>query len=89
MAESTQRSERDLEYWRTNLRLITGSLIVWALVSYGFGLLLRPLLMGITIGGMDIGFWFAQQGSIFTFLAIIFYYSWRMNKLDKEYGLEN
>ena len=63
-------------------------LSIWALVSYGFGMLLRPLLMGIKIGGADLGFWFAQQGSILTFLALIFFYAWSMNKLDKKFGLE-
>jgi putative solute:sodium symporter small subunit len=75
-------------YWRANLRLILGSLAVWALVSYGFAILLRPLLAGITIGGTDLGFWFAQQGSILTFIVLIFFYSWRMNKLDKQFGVE-
>lgn len=82
-------SERDHQYWAANLRLIIGILIIWATVSYGFGMLLRPLLMGITIGGADIGFWFAQQGAIFTFLGLIFFYAIKMNKLDKEYGLED
>jgi putative solute:sodium symporter small subunit len=76
------------EYWQANLRLIIGSLIIWALVSYGFGILLRPLLSGISIGGTDLGFWFAQQGSIITFIILIFFYSWRMNKLDKEFGVD-
>ncbi|MDQ2076892.1 DUF4212 domain-containing protein [Marinimicrobium sp. ABcell2] len=75
-------------YWRANLRLIAGCLFVWALVSYGFGILLRPLLSYIPIGGTDLGFWFAQQGSIITFVGLIFFYAWRMNKLDKEFGLE-
>ena len=76
------------EYWQANLRLIIGSLIVWALVSYGGGILFRPWLSGITIGGTDLGFWFAQQGSIITFIILIFFYSWRMNKLDKEFGVD-
>jgi putative solute:sodium symporter small subunit len=76
------------QYWSTNLRLILGSLVVWAIVSYGFGILLRPMLSGIPVGGADLGFWFAQQGSILTFIGIIFFYAWRMNKLDKEMGLE-
>ena len=76
------------DYWRANLRLIFGSLAVWALVSYGFAILLRPLLAGIEIGGTDLGFWFAQQGSMLTFIALIFFYSWRMNKLDKKFGVE-
>ena len=75
------------EYWSANLRLIFGSLIVWALVSYGCAILLRPLLAGIPVGGTDLGFWFAQQGSILSFIGIIFHYAWKMNKLDEKYGL--
>ncbi|QQD21889.1 DUF4212 domain-containing protein [Venatoribacter cucullus] len=75
-------------YWKANVRLILGSLFVWALVSYGFAIILRPMLAGINVGGADLGFWFAQQGAIITFIAIIFHYAWRMNKLDKEFGVE-
>jgi len=75
------------EYWKANLRLIFGSLIVWALVSYGFAILLRPMLAGIPIGGTDLGFWFAQQGSILTFIGLIFHYAWRMNKIDEQFGV--
>jgi len=80
--------ENAAAYWKANVRLITWSLVVWALVSYGFTILLRPLLSGIPVGGTDLGFWFAQQGSIITFIAIIFHYAWRLNKLDKEFGVE-
>lgn len=76
------------DYWKANLRIITVCLIVWALCSYGFGIVFRPMLAGIQIGGTDLGFWFAQQGSILTFIAIIFFYSWRMNKLDKAFGVD-
>lgn len=76
------------EYWRANLRLILICLVIWALVSYGFAILLRPLLAGIPVGGTDLGFWFAQQGSILTFIGLIFFYAWRMNKLDKQFGVE-
>ncbi|EPX85047.1 DUF4212 domain-containing protein [Salipiger mucosus] len=75
-------------YWKANIRLIVISLIIWALVSFGFGILLRPLLSGIPVGGTDLGFWFAQQGSILVFLALIFFYAWRMNKLDKDFGVD-
>ncbi|MBC7131691.1 MAG: DUF4212 domain-containing protein [Roseovarius sp.] len=75
-------------YWKANLRLITWSLIIWALASFGFGILLRPLVAGISIGGTDLGFWFAQQGSILVFLVLIFYYAWRMNRLDAEHGVD-
>ncbi len=86
---SIEVSERDRAYWRANVKLILTCLVIWATVSYGFGLLLRPLLMGISIGGADMGFWFAQQGAIMTFLALITFYAWRMNKLDEEFGLED
>ena len=75
-------------YWKANVRLITWCLIVWALVSYGFAILLRPMLAGIPVGGADLGFWFAQQGSIITFVGVIFFYAWKMNKLDKQFGVE-
>ena len=75
-------------YWKANVRLITGCLIVWALVSYGFAILLRPLLSGIPVGGTDLGFWFAQQGSILVFIGLIFFYAWKMNRLDKKFGIE-
>lgn len=81
-------SSNAVQYWKANLRLILGCLIVWALVSYGFAILLRPVLAGIPVGGTDLGFWFAQQGSILTFIALIFFYAWRMNRLDKQFGLE-
>jgi len=75
-------------YWAANKRLIIGCLIVWALVSFGFGILLRPLLSGITVGGTDLGFWFAQQGSILTFIVLIFFYAFRMNALDRKFGVD-
>jgi putative solute:sodium symporter small subunit len=75
------------QYWSANLRLILGCLIVWAFVSYGCAILFRPLLAGIQFGGTDLGFWFAQQGSILTFIGIIFFYAWKMNKLDKKFDL--
>ena len=91
MAEqSTQikAAEDGAGYRKANIRIILASLVIWALVSFGFGILLRPMLSGIAVGGTDLGFWFAQQGSILVFLALIFFYAWRMNKLDREYGVE-
>jgi len=76
------------EYWKANVRLITMCLVVWALVSFGFGILLRPMLAGIAVGGTDLGFWFAQQGSIISFIGIIFFYAWKMNRLDKKFDVE-
>ncbi len=75
-------------YWSANLRIVAWCLAIWALVSFGFGILLRPLISGIKIGGTDLGFWFAQQGSILVFLVLIFFYAWRMNSLDRQFGVE-
>jgi len=75
-------------YWAANVRLITINLIIWFVVSFGFGILLRPILSGIGVGGTDLGFWFAQQGSILVFLIQIFVYAMMMNKLDLEHGVE-
>lgn len=85
---SSKAKEDGAGYWAANIRIILISLVIWATVSFGFGILLRPMLSGIAVGGTDLGFWFAQQGSILVFLGLIFFYAWRMNKLDKEFGVE-
>jgi putative solute:sodium symporter small subunit len=75
-------------YWTANLRIIYICMAIWALVSFGFGILLRPLLQGIPVGGADLGFWFAQQGSILVFIFLIFFYTWYMNRLDRKHGVD-
>lgn len=75
-------------YWAANKRIIGISLVIWFICSFGFGILLRPLLASISVGGTDLGFWFAQQGSILVFLVLIFAYAAKMNKLDKEHGVD-
>lgn len=77
------------QYWSENIKLIKICLVIWATVSFGFAILLRPMLSGIEIGGTDLGFWFAQQGSILVFIAIIFFYAHRMNQLDKEHNVDD
>lgn len=84
----TESSGSGRAYWRANIRLVMICLVIWAFVSFGLGIILRPLLMGISIGGADLGFWFAQQGSIYVFLALIFFYAIRMNAIDREHGVE-
>lgn len=76
-------------YWSANLRIIIICLFIWALVSFGFAIWFRPWLamLPISIGGADLGFWFAQQGSMLTFIALIFYYTWYMNRLDREFDV--
>lgn len=75
------------QYWRRNLRLLTILMTIWFIVSYGFGILLVEPLNNIRIGGFKLGFWFAQQGAIYAFIGIIFYYVYAMNKLDKEFDV--
>ena len=75
-------------YWAANKRLIYICLAIWAFCSFGMGIFLRPMLSGINIGGADLGFWMSQQGSIYVFLVLIFFYAARMNKLDREHGVD-
>ena len=75
-------------YWSENLRLIFICLAIWFVVSFGFGLILVEPLNAIRLGGYKLGFWFAQQGSIYTFVGLIFWYSKKMNDLDKKYRVE-
>jgi putative solute:sodium symporter small subunit len=74
-------------YWKANLRLLVGCLLIWFVVSFGFGILLVDALNSIRLGGFKLGFWFAQQGSIYVFLLLIFFYAWRMNKLDRDFDV--
>jgi putative solute:sodium symporter small subunit len=74
-------------YWQDNLRLVGLCLVIWFTVSFGFGILLVDVLNPIKIGGVQLGFWFAQQGSIYVFVALIFFYAWRMSALDKAHGV--
>lgn len=80
--------ESENSYWGENLRLILICLVIWFVVSFGFGLILVEPLNEIRLGGYKLGFWFAQQGSIYVFVALIFWYSAQMNKLDKKYKVE-
>ena len=74
-------------YWKANVRLITILLAIWALVSYGFGIILAPVLNNITIGSIPLGFWFAQQGAMIVFVILIFVYCKLMDGIDKEYDV--
>jgi putative solute:sodium symporter small subunit len=76
------------EYWRRNVRLMAVLLTIWALVSFGAGILFVEPLNNIVIAGFPLGFWFAQQGSIIVFVLLIAVYVWRMDKLDAEYGID-
>ena len=71
------------EYWKSNLRIVSSLLLVWFIASFGFGIIFSDMLDQIKVGGFKLGFWFAQQGSIYIFVLIIFIYVWLMKRLDK------
>lgn len=75
-------------YWKRNLSLMVKLMVVWFIVSYGCGILLFDALNEIRLGGYKLGFWFAQQGSIYAFVALIFYYTKKMAALDREFNVE-
>jgi putative solute:sodium symporter small subunit len=72
-------------YWNANLKILATLLSIWFLVSFGFGILWSDVLDQIQIGGFKLGFWFAQQGSIYVFVVLIFIYVYLLNRLDKKY----
>lgn len=76
------------QYWRRNIRYVAVLLCIWFAVSFGAGILFRDALDGLRIGGFKLGFWFAQQGSMLVFVALIFIYVRWMNRLDKEFGYD-
>ena len=75
-------------YWQANVKLVVSCIIVWFVVSFGFGIFIADALNNIQIGGYRLGFWFAQQGSMYIFIALIFFYSIRMNTLDKKFNVD-
>lgn len=75
-------------YWRDNMRLVTILLAIWFVVSFCFGILFADALNSIRFFGFKLGFWFAQQGAIYVFVALIFVYVYKMNQIDKRYGVE-
>jgi putative solute:sodium symporter small subunit len=79
--------ERHRDYWRANVRLIVLLLTIWAVVSFGCGILFVESLNRFSVGNLPLGFWFAQQGSIYVFVILIFVYAWRMDRLDRKYGV--
>ncbi len=87
--DAESAGDRTKAYWRANLKLLGKLLVVWFVVSFGFGILLQPFLDQFQFFGFKLGFWFAQQGSIYVFIALIFVYSHRMRKIDRDFGVED
>ena len=81
-------SKNATKYWKTNVKYVSILLFVWFIVSFGAGIIFKEELDVSTVGGFKLGFWFAQQGSMYLFVIIIFVYIYLMNKLDKKYGFD-
>ena len=80
--------EKTKAYWKKNIQYVLILLLVWFFVSYGAGIIFKDFLNSFKIGGFKLGFWFAQQGSIYVFVILIFVYILLMNRLDKKYGFD-
>lgn len=76
-------------YWRENVRLLVSLMAVWFVASFGCGILFRDFLDQFSLGGYPLGFWFAQQGSIYIFIALIFFYVVRMKQIERKYDLDD
>lgn len=94
--EKNQESKEDYvttnnekAYWSENVRLLWALMTIWFVVSFGAGILFRPFLDQFWIGGYPLGFWFAQQGSIYAFIILIFFYMFRMKQLERKYDLDD
>ncbi|MEP3226870.1 MAG: DUF4212 domain-containing protein [Parasphingorhabdus sp.] len=87
--EEYDTTANERAYWSDNIRLLCGLMAIWLLVSFGAGIVFRPFLDQFSIGGYPLGFWFAQQGSIYAFILLIFYYTFRMKRLERKYDLDD
>ena len=85
---SFKSNEDKSAYWKENLSLVLKLLVIWFSVSFGCGILFAEQLNSIQFFGFKLGFWFAQQGAIYTFVLLIFVYVFKMNAIDKKYGVD-
>ena len=87
--ETSETSEVEGAYWKENIRLLVTLMSIWFICSFGAGILFRDFLDQFMIGGYPLGFWFAQQGSIYIFIGLIFYYVVKMRKIERKYDLDD
>ncbi len=87
--ETGETNAAEGAYWRENVRLLASLMAIWFVASFGAGILFREFLDQFMIGGYPLGFWFAQQGSIYIFIALIFYYVFRMKTIERKYDLDD
>ncbi len=85
----TTSSDNNKAYWRANVSLLSKLLVVWFVVSFGCGIILVDWLDQFSLFGFKLGFWFAQQGAIYVFVALIFIYAWRMKIIDRQFGVSD
>ena len=81
-------NNKNQKYWKSNLKIVFSLLIIWGVSAFGFGILFSDYLDQFQLGGFKLGFWFAQQGSIYVFVILIFLYVWLMKRLDKKLSEE-
>lgn len=89
MSDQNSTGPQASSYWRANVQLVAGLLVIWFLVSFGAGILFVDMLNQIEIGGFKLGFWFAQQGAIYVFVILIFVYVAAMRRLDRKFGVSD
>ncbi len=87
--EEVMTEARVQQYWNANIRLLGFLLAIWFVVSFGAGIVFVDVLNNFSLGGYPLGFWFAQQGSIYTFVALIFFYSFRMKRIERRFGVDD
>ena len=87
--DSSETAANEGAYWRENIRLLCSLMVVWFAASFGCGILLRDFLDQFMLGGYPLGFWFAQQGAIYTFIALIAFYVVRMKQIERKYDLDD
>ncbi len=89
LTSNEDQSAAEGAYWRENIRLLLTLMVIWFACSFGAGILFRDFLDQFMIGGYPLGFWFAQQGSIYIFIVLIFYYVYKMRKIERKYDLDD
>lgn len=90
MAEENEETAKpEKAYWSENIRLLSMLMVIWFAVSFGAGILFRDWLDQFSLGGYPLGFWFAQQGSIYIFIGLIYFYSWKIHKIEKKYHVDD
>ncbi len=87
--EKSEPADKAKLYWRENIKLVCGLLVIWFIVSFGAGILFVDVLNKVQLGGVPLGFWFAQQGSILVFVVLIFVYVGRMRAIEKRFGVSD